>query len=171
MNWEAIGAVGEVLGAVAVILTLGYLAVQVRQSNRAMKSTALNSLFHDVHLLTRDNDDYNALVLKSLRGEALAPDERLRVVERFFTILRAFEGVWFQVQHGAVTQEQFDHQLDLLRFAINHPVARRMWAQLAPIFAPGFQAVVDSEVLSEDAPTSRMLKAYAALDPDWVNQG
>ena len=27
MNWEAIGAVGEVLGAVGVIATLGYLAV------------------------------------------------------------------------------------------------------------------------------------------------
>ncbi len=30
MNWEAIGAVGEVLGAIGVIVTLGYLAVQIR---------------------------------------------------------------------------------------------------------------------------------------------
>lgn len=30
MNWEAIGAIGEILGALAVVLTLGYLAVQIR---------------------------------------------------------------------------------------------------------------------------------------------
>ena len=32
MSWEAIGAVGEVVGAVAVLATLLYLAVQIRQN-------------------------------------------------------------------------------------------------------------------------------------------
>ena len=43
MNWEAIGAVGEVLGAVGVIATLGYLAVQIRQNTRTVKSSAYQS--------------------------------------------------------------------------------------------------------------------------------
>jgi len=33
MNWDAIGAIGEWAGAVAVVVTLFYLAMQVRQSN------------------------------------------------------------------------------------------------------------------------------------------
>ena len=32
MNWEALGAIGEIVGAVAVVLTLGYLAVQILQN-------------------------------------------------------------------------------------------------------------------------------------------
>jgi hypothetical protein len=32
MNWDAVGALGEVLGSIAVFLTLGYLAVQVRHA-------------------------------------------------------------------------------------------------------------------------------------------
>ena len=35
MNWEAIGATGEVLGAAAVVVTLIYLAVQVRHAKAA----------------------------------------------------------------------------------------------------------------------------------------
>lgn len=35
--WEAVGAVGEVLGALGVIVTLGYLAVQIRQNTLAME--------------------------------------------------------------------------------------------------------------------------------------
>jgi len=34
MNWEAIAAIGQMLGSVAVFLTLGYLAVQVNHGRR-----------------------------------------------------------------------------------------------------------------------------------------
>ena len=44
MNWEAIGAVGEILGAAAVVATLAYLAIQVRHA----KDTAA-----DVNRLSR----------------------------------------------------------------------------------------------------------------------
>jgi len=40
MNWDAIGAAGEVLGAIAVFVTLVYLATQIRhareESRRAL---------------------------------------------------------------------------------------------------------------------------------------
>lgn len=37
MNWDAVGAIGEVVGAGGVIFTLLYLAIQIRQSNRLAK--------------------------------------------------------------------------------------------------------------------------------------
>ncbi len=36
MNWDALGAMAEMLGAIAVFLTLAYLTVQVRQSSKAL---------------------------------------------------------------------------------------------------------------------------------------
>ena len=41
MNWTAIGAVGEIFGALAVFLSLIYLATQIRQSNNQARSEAL----------------------------------------------------------------------------------------------------------------------------------
>ena len=38
MNWDAIGAVGEVIGALAVVATLFYLVIQVRQSRQATEA-------------------------------------------------------------------------------------------------------------------------------------
>ena len=32
MNWDAIGAIGEIVGAIAVVATLAYLAIQTRHS-------------------------------------------------------------------------------------------------------------------------------------------
>ena len=39
MNWEAIGALGEIVGALAVVLTLAYLAIQVRHAKEAAADT------------------------------------------------------------------------------------------------------------------------------------
>lgn len=38
MNWEALSAIGEIVGAFAVVLTLGYLAVQIRGAQRTAKA-------------------------------------------------------------------------------------------------------------------------------------
>ena len=90
MDWDALGAIGELVGAVAVLITVGYLAVQIRQNTRALESAALNSL-RDVHVLTEHNEHYNSLILKSLRNDALTDEERLQMVERFYTIMKGFE--------------------------------------------------------------------------------
>ena len=39
MSWDAIGAVGEVLGALAVVFSLIYLASQIRTNNKAIKQS------------------------------------------------------------------------------------------------------------------------------------
>jgi type II secretory pathway component PulJ len=40
MNWDALGAIAELLGAIAVFATLAYLAVQIRQSNIVTREQA-----------------------------------------------------------------------------------------------------------------------------------
>ena len=44
MNWEAIGAIGEVLGAVSVLITLLYLSRQISASNKALDSTGATAM-------------------------------------------------------------------------------------------------------------------------------
>ena len=62
MNWDAIGAVGEILGAAAVVATLIYLARQMRQEARANTAEAMGSWLAD----------YNGMVLEILRDPEVA---------------------------------------------------------------------------------------------------
>ena len=41
MNWEAVSAIGEIVGAMAVLLTLIYLAVQVKQTRKLQQAEAI----------------------------------------------------------------------------------------------------------------------------------
>jgi len=43
MDWNAIGAIGEIIGALAVFLTLAYLALQVRQNTRTIQASAVDA--------------------------------------------------------------------------------------------------------------------------------
>ena len=42
MNWDAIGAVGEIVGALAVVVSLVYLAVQIRSQNKESRMAAMH---------------------------------------------------------------------------------------------------------------------------------
>ena len=44
MNWEALGAIGEIVAAVAVVVTIGYLAVQIRQNTRSVRDSAFQEV-------------------------------------------------------------------------------------------------------------------------------
>ena len=44
MNWQAIGAVGELVGALAVVVSLIYLAIQIRQNSKLLRSAAQDSV-------------------------------------------------------------------------------------------------------------------------------
>lgn len=43
MNWDAVGALAELAGAFGVIVTLGYLAVQIRQNSKLLSASAADS--------------------------------------------------------------------------------------------------------------------------------
>ena len=52
MNWDAIGAIGEILGALAVLITLLYLARQLREntaSNKVATSWSMMNSFNVAH--------------------------------------------------------------------------------------------------------------------------
>lgn len=77
MNWEAAGAVGEIVGAIAVVITLAYLAVQVRyaksaaaDSNRLLRATGVREML----LSQVQNDDVRSSAIKLMGSEPYYSD-------------------------------------------------------------------------------------------------
>jgi len=72
MNWDAIGAISESLGAAAVLLTLGYLAVQVRHARRELQHS-LSQSRADTHreLAMNLSNDYRLMALYSKANAAV----------------------------------------------------------------------------------------------------
>jgi hypothetical protein len=162
MNWEAIGAVGESIGATAVLATLAYLAIQMRQNTQAMKSAGLRSM-QDMFFLTENNERYIGHIMQIQRGEFVSPEDRAHMVERFYSIMRTIERIWREQKLGNLTTEDFEQHLDLLRWAMSHPSAHLIWQVMGKRFDDEFQAIVQTEALADDAPPGSMVEAFVAL--------
>ncbi len=79
MNWQAIGAIGELAGAVGVIATLGYLAFQIRQNNELLRSESRQALVaNDVTSLTASLENTDVFAKLVSEGE-LSADDQLRL--------------------------------------------------------------------------------------------
>jgi hypothetical protein len=88
MNWDAIGAIGEIVGAAAVVLTLGYLALQIRHSKQATT---------DSNRIARSNGVREWLLV-------MASNDRLRESWDAFTNMNDFH---------AETSKQFGVEVDV----------------------------------------------------------
>ena len=81
MNWEALGAAGELVGAFAVVLTLGFLAQQIRGSNelRRVEGRDLTvAQVNDWRLMLARDPALAALWLRGTRGDPLEPEDAFR---------------------------------------------------------------------------------------------
>ena len=81
MNWEAIGAIGEIVGALAVVITLVYLSFQLRNNTYATRASiaqALEDSINNGNLLLAGNPSLAKLYRAGKYGdwEALTDDEK-----------------------------------------------------------------------------------------------
>ena len=82
LNWEAIGAIGEVVGGVAVIATLLYLAVQIRQNAQIVRNAAslsVNEGLAEINRRVSNDPEFAELWLRGLKDyRGLTDVERMR---------------------------------------------------------------------------------------------
>ena len=95
MNWEAAGAIGEIVGAIAVVATILYLAKQVTQTNRVTTASGARELqqqYAHVYTLICTDTAINQLVAR-LRDPHYEPNSEAEEeqVESFCLLL---SGIW-----------------------------------------------------------------------------
>ena len=114
MNWEAIGAIGEILGAVTVLGTLAYLAVQIRQNTAQTKLDSIqainasnDSAFDPIYL-----GENTRIFTKGQASYAQLDDHEKVVFDMLMMRLAAsFDATTYQFVHGAYDDELYEGSL------------------------------------------------------------
>lgn len=147
MNWEAIGAVGEILGALAVVATLFYLAVQIRQSTRLSQSqiqTELLALGHEVHNWKKSPEFAEVVVRANSSFEALSPAEKEQFETYVFQMLNIWEHAHGNHRRGLMSDSYWDAWNDTFHPNLAHEGWRGVWESAKPHFAEEFREHVDA---------------------------
>ena len=117
MNWDAIGAFGEWVGALAVLITLVYLTIQIKQSARTQKAQTHQQVTHDRAQIIREflhNRELRDAVAKVAAGKGIDDNER-NILYWFTTLqVRAFENDLYQHSQGMIDDHELEVQRNLL---------------------------------------------------------
>jgi len=103
MNWEMLSAIGEIMGAGAVFVTLIYLTVQIRQNTASIQAGVRQAIAeNDQQFLFRvmDNPDLSLLRYKA----DLSDEEKIRLSVYLIAIFRMRENLWRQYREGVLDE-------------------------------------------------------------------
>ena len=146
MNWDAIGAVGEVVGAVAVVITLLFIARDIRQNSRSLSIAALRDTTaqwnHWSNMIASSSDLADIVAKGNKSLASLSESEKLRYgayVQSFFDNVESTRSL--VVDHN--TDKDLDVLISIVERRMNIPGFAAWWGENTSDYDANFVAWIE----------------------------
>ena len=147
MNWDAIGALGEIIGAAAVFVSLLYLAIQIRQST-ALARTQYHT--NSVTGFARFSDwkCANPRVFREGMSdfESLDADDRVNLDSILTLFVLTFKDVLDAYDSGFVDKETYLAWESYIGTNLGMSGGKAWWSQGRNLFIDKVQVAVDAAI-------------------------
>ena len=152
MQWGAVGAIAELLGAIGVIASLFYVASQIRRNSLALEA-ATNQAVSDstqLRLLAPAQNPALAVALAKARSdyEALSPAEHVQLVFFSRATFRGIQNAFFQHRQGLLPEIAWRDYEAIIRMNLKRPDVPQWWPTERASFDEEFAEYVD-QLLAE----------------------
>lgn len=150
MNWDAIGAIGELFGGIIVVASVVYLAAQIRLHIKTSQDEAYREVFSQL----REQFDILAephhatLVLKGLSSfEKLSPEEKFRFDMLLHALFVTLESSVISNSADLILEETMENWSHYIRPRfLAYPGLEQWWMLSRRNFHPDAQAWVDRQI-------------------------
>jgi hypothetical protein len=135
MNWEAAGAIGEMIGAAAVVVSILYLSIQIRSNTRATKASAGFEATHSWatsnEQTTQMTDELLEAFNRSFDPEVSQNDfsdiENVRIGAHFRALFQKLEGQYYLYQYGYLAAGLWKKRSSWASGLIQLPYYKKWW--------------------------------------------
>ena len=175
MNWEAISAVGEILSAVAVLVTLVYLATQIRQNTAQQKREELVSIQHGQNAVVAQLLDPRVIGAYVRTAEDRHPtiEDRSTTFAWVVQYLNHFQVVDELYRNGALDEEQYQLWVGFAVAIVAPKGVQRWWdeenGRLG--FHSQVRALIDSRLRDPDHPPIPITEMWTQFSADAWDHG
>ena len=170
MDLQSLANLSEVIGSVVVVLSLIYLAVQVRQNTEAHRtenySRALDRLAAMQSLLSQDGEIALIWSKGSLNTSKLTPQERMRLTWSLYEAFGAYEFMFHASRNGAIPEEVWARWESAVAWWLTFPGVQNWWQARPVPFTQSFTEFVDS-LLKDNPVDAEQTQRYQ----DFIAQG
>ena len=153
MDWNTITGSAEVLGALAVLITLFYLARQIRQNTEEIRSANYHSVtdsFNEINLAVAENAELARVFRTGNEAyEELSEDEKFQYGFFMHATFRVMDVIKFQSQHGTGDTTLWEFEKDSIDTILATPGCRKWWKERPYNYSEDFVTYVENNVLSK----------------------
>lgn len=165
MDWTMVGALGELLGAIAVVVSLIYLAKQVRANTLEHKRTRMTEISSQATTFPNSfahDPDWADIVFRGFQDrDKLTPQEAMRFYGGLLGMFRAWESlVHYELEGGVHEWGAATFRRTMLDLAAL-PGIRAYWRDRRHWYSEEFAAEVDDTMARA---SGRMLEDYTPDD-------
>lgn len=168
MNLELIATVSSIVASLAVIASLVFVGIQLRQSGlstRMMTAQINTQIMIENFGRLIDHPDIAAIFAGERGPEDITPGERLRIGNVFASTFRHMEMLHMHQRYGIHEQEMWQASEARLQERIEIPIIRSWWETSKHSYAPSFVAYVDHRIAAWLAANPN---EPVSAGPDWA---
>ena len=158
-----LAAIGTLISSAAVLVSLGFLTLQMRQTVKNQQSLMQNGraqqLSHWLEYIAKP--EVNRMIIDG-NGGNLDLEEWVRYNSTTWSMLVSYENNFVQHRAGMLDDEQFDATMGSLRFQCGLPGFRANWKMIRPMFAERFVVFVDDLIHATPVTVQITEKSHAA---------
>jgi hypothetical protein len=167
MNWSALGAISEFLGALAVVASLVYLAAQVKANTRQSRHDASRDLavrISEVSIAVASTREMGELLLRGGGDhESLDRVDHVRFRGLMNALFRGLEQQYLLREEGALGDDEWVAVESIVSDFATLPGVRQYFSDRGQWYTPGFLEVVWRNTPLEARPSSgAMAEQYRA---------
>jgi uncharacterized membrane protein (DUF4010 family) len=152
MKLERIGIIAEIIGSIAVVVTLAYLATQTRQTNNALLASSRQaSMSADVTILAALIQTPKAFTNLHKPYAEMSLEEQEQSGNVVAALIRVREYAWFQYKNGVMDEAALRSYMAPMVRWLTWGDTRLVWQLFAKEVDPEFVAYVD-RMVQEAAP-------------------
>jgi len=163
MTLNDIGSVANLLAAIGVLITLIYLARQVRQGNMFAKYQARQRMAEQAQAELYHWCDHPDLRAAFTKQGTLSPVEQEELHYFLIAAMRQREWEWFQFKDGVIRKEVYEAYHGVIALHLGVPRTRTWWQTVGRVgFNTRFVADVDAFLAKQ--PTTDYFERIRTFD-------
>jgi hypothetical protein len=171
MNLEVMAQVADLVSAIAIFVSLVYLAIQMRQNTSSLRAEnyahALGRVADMQARLSANPEFVRMFNVGLVDPLALRRTERVQFTWSLYEMFGSFEFMYLQSREGAMPEDVWKRWADTMSWWLRWPGVLQWWRSQPTPFCASFAAFVESRIGEpvEDTERARLWAEFLAAPP------
>lgn len=158
MTLQDLGSIGEFVAAIATLVTLVYLALQIRQNTRSIRTSAYQETSRDIaesiDRLATDPEIARIWLAGARDYESLSREDRQRFGFYLTAVMRRYENLLYQAEEVPLDPAAWEGVRELFLHTMSRPGVASWWKISHHLFNRQLRDVVEREVAKRRGPAA-----------------